>query len=118
MPLTYLDQNAVIYLLEKTETDPAFRAKLDAAIASGRLNVVVSSWNLIETAKTQDVNMAAEKTGYVRAKLLLFDEFLKTILRLGGDGNEKRLSEHRRPLRFISPTLESCTPGLGQHSSS
>jgi hypothetical protein len=46
MPLTYLDQNAVIYLLEKVESDPAFRAKLDAAIASGKLTVVVSSWNL------------------------------------------------------------------------
>jgi hypothetical protein len=64
MPLTYLDQNAVIYL-EKTASDPAFRAKLDAAITSGRLSIVVSPWNLIETAKTRDVDKAVRLADFI-----------------------------------------------------
>src|SRR5258708_1089292 len=64
MPLTYLDQNAVIYL-ENTAIDPRFRAELDAAIASGELSIVVSSWNLIETAKTKDVGKAVRLADFI-----------------------------------------------------
>lgn len=64
MPLTYLDQNAVIYL-EKAASDPAFRAKLDAAIASGQLTVVVSSWHLVETAKTTDIDKAVRLAEFI-----------------------------------------------------
>jgi len=64
MPLTYLDQNAVIYL-EKTASDPALRAKLDGAITSGQLSIVVSSWNLIETAKTKDVDKAVSLADFI-----------------------------------------------------
>jgi len=63
MPLTYLDQNAVIYL-EQRASDP-FRAKLDAAIGSGKLQVVVSSWHLIETAKTKDVDKAVRLANFI-----------------------------------------------------
>lgn len=64
MPLTYLDQNAVIYI-EKAASDPAFQAKLNAAIASGQSTIVVSSWNLIETAKTKDVDKAVRLADFI-----------------------------------------------------
>jgi hypothetical protein len=64
MSLTYLDQNAVIYLA-KAAADPAFRIKLDAAITSGQLTVVVSSWHLIETAKTKDVDKAVRLADFI-----------------------------------------------------
>lgn len=64
MQLTYLDQNAVIYL-EEAAGDPAFRAKLDGAIESGKVNVVVSSWNLIETAGTKDVSKAVRLADFI-----------------------------------------------------
>lgn len=63
-PLTYLDQNAVIYL-EQAANDPAFRAKLDAAIQSGKLTVVLSSWHLIETARTTDVAKAVRLADFI-----------------------------------------------------
>ena len=63
-PLTYLDQNAVIYL-EQAANDPAFRAKLDAAIQSGKLTVVLSSWHLIETAKTTDIAKAVRLAEFI-----------------------------------------------------
>lgn len=64
MPLTYLDQNALIYL-EQRANDPAFRAKLDSAIVSGNLQVVVSSWHLIETANTKDVDKAVHLADFI-----------------------------------------------------
>jgi hypothetical protein len=66
MPLTYLDQNAVIYL-EKAANDPAFRAKLDAAIHSGKLTIVLASWHLIETAKTTDVAKAVRLADFIES---------------------------------------------------
>lgn len=63
MPLTYLDQNAVIYL-EQAANDPTFRAKLDA---SGKLTVVLSSWHLIETAKTTDVAKAIRLADFIES---------------------------------------------------
>lgn len=66
MPLTYLDQNAVIYL-EQAARDPAFRAKLDSAIESGKLNVVLSPWHLIETAKTTDVAKAVALADFMES---------------------------------------------------
>jgi hypothetical protein len=63
-PLTYLDQNAVIYL-EQAANDPAFRAKLDATIQSGKLTVVLSSWHLIETARTTDVAKAVRLAEFI-----------------------------------------------------
>jgi hypothetical protein len=64
MPLTYLGQNALIYL-ERRANDPAFRAKLDPAIVSGKLQVVVSSWHLIETANTKDVDKAVRLADFI-----------------------------------------------------
>jgi hypothetical protein len=58
--LTYLDQNALIKVGFKALGDPAFRAKLDAAIDSGRLTVVVSTWHLIETANTPNLANAVK----------------------------------------------------------
>ncbi len=64
MPLTYLDQNAVIYL-EKQAGDAAFRAKLDLAIEAGRLSVVTSLWHLIETANTTDLDKAVRLARFI-----------------------------------------------------
>lgn len=64
MSLTYLDQNAVIYL-EQAANDPTFRAKLDAATQAGKLTVVLSSWHLIETAKTTDVAKAVRLADFI-----------------------------------------------------
>ncbi len=56
--LTYLDQNALIKLGFKTLGSTEFRGKIDAAIQSGALTVVVSSWHLIETANTPKLENA------------------------------------------------------------
>ncbi len=66
MLLIYLDQNAVIYL-EQAVNDPSFRPKLEAAIRSGKLTVVVSSWHLIETAKTTDVAKAVRLAEFIES---------------------------------------------------
>lgn len=59
VPQTYLDQVALIELGRKARS-AAFRQKLDSALQSGFLAVVVSSWHLIETAHTTNLANAVE----------------------------------------------------------
>src|SRR5580658_2903786 len=59
MPLTYLDQNALIALGVKAR-NADFRKKVDASRESGTLSVVVSTWHLIETANTKNLAAATE----------------------------------------------------------
>lgn len=62
--LTYLDQNAVIELGRMARA-PDFRKKLDTALESGSLNVVVASWHLIETARTTNLANAEELANFI-----------------------------------------------------
>jgi hypothetical protein len=64
MPLTFLDQNAVLALGRKAR-NPEFRKKLDAMLATGALTIVVSSWHLIETANTTKVERAIELADFI-----------------------------------------------------
>jgi hypothetical protein len=64
MPLTYLDQNALVTLGRKARR-PEFRKKLDDALAAGLLSVVVSSWHLIETANTANLKSALELAEFI-----------------------------------------------------
>jgi hypothetical protein len=64
MPLTYLDQNALIEL-GRMARNPEFRKKLDSAIESGSFAAVVSSWHLIETAHTSNLANAIELAEFI-----------------------------------------------------
>jgi hypothetical protein len=64
MPLTYLDQNALLGLGFKAQK-PEFRTSLDSAIRSGSVKIVVSSWHLIETANTANVNSATRLADFI-----------------------------------------------------
>jgi hypothetical protein len=64
MPLTYLDQNALLGLGFKAQK-PEFRASLDSAIGSGSVKFVVSSWHLIETANTANINSATRLADFI-----------------------------------------------------
>ncbi len=64
MPLTYLDQNALLALGYKARSKE-FRQKLDRAIQSGALAVVASSWHLIETANTTNLRLAIELADFI-----------------------------------------------------
>ena len=63
--LTYLDQNALIKLGFKALGSEEFRAKIDAAIESGSLTVVVSSWHLVETANTTKLENAVKLADFI-----------------------------------------------------
>jgi hypothetical protein len=65
LPLTYPDQNALINLGRKALASTEFHGKLDAAIESGALNVVVSSWHLIETANTTNLENATKLADFI-----------------------------------------------------
>ena len=64
MPLTYLDQNALIALGVRARI-PEFRCELDRALQSSALSVVVSSWHLIETAHTSNLALATELADFI-----------------------------------------------------
>lgn len=64
MPLTYLDQNALLALGHKARRSE-FRKKLDDALVPGLLTVVVSSWHLIETANTANLKNALELANFI-----------------------------------------------------
>jgi hypothetical protein len=64
MMLTYLDQNALIELGVKAR-DSKFRKKLDESLGIGSLTVVVSSWHLIETANTRNLDRAVELAEFI-----------------------------------------------------
>ncbi|HVB99862.1 MAG TPA: hypothetical protein VNJ12_11100 [Candidatus Dormibacteraeota bacterium] len=57
MPLTYLDQVALLKLGYSAKDD-GFRASVNAVIASGLVTVVVSSWHLVETAHKTNLQKA------------------------------------------------------------
>jgi hypothetical protein len=64
MPLTYPDQNALIALgVAARKAD--FRKKVDSALESGTLSVVVSTWHLIETANTKNLARATELAEFI-----------------------------------------------------
>jgi hypothetical protein len=65
MPMTYLDQNALINLGRKALGNPEFRGKIDAAIQSGALTIVLSSWHLIETANTTNLENAIKLADFM-----------------------------------------------------
>lgn len=64
MPLTYLDQNALIEL-GRIARNSDFRKKLDSAIESSSFSAVVSSWHLIETAHTSNLANATELAEFI-----------------------------------------------------
>jgi hypothetical protein len=64
MPLTHPDQNALIALGVKAR-NPEFRKKLDCALESGSFSVVVSTWHLIETANTTNLEKAVELAEFI-----------------------------------------------------
>jgi hypothetical protein len=64
MALTYLDQNALIGLGRKARV-PDFRGKVDSALESGALSVVVSTWHLIETANSPRLEPAIELAEFI-----------------------------------------------------
>jgi hypothetical protein len=64
MPLSYLDQNALIALGVKARK-PEFREKLNYALESGALSVVVSTWHLIEAANTRNIESAIELAEFI-----------------------------------------------------
>jgi hypothetical protein len=61
---SYLDQNAVLALGRKAR-NPDFRKKLDSALQSASVAVVVSSWHLIETAHTTNLANAVELAEFI-----------------------------------------------------
>jgi hypothetical protein len=63
-PLTYPDQNSLVALGRKARNSE-FRKKLDTALESGSLAVVVSSWHLIETANTSNLANAVELAEFI-----------------------------------------------------
>jgi hypothetical protein len=62
--LTFLDQNALIALGKKAR-DSHFRKKLDDALAAKSLNVVASTWQLVETANTTKLEGALELARFI-----------------------------------------------------
>jgi hypothetical protein len=64
MPLTYLDQNALIAVGVKARQSD-FRKKLDSLLESGALSAVVSTWHLIETANTANLAGAVELAEFI-----------------------------------------------------
>jgi hypothetical protein len=88
-PLVYLDQNAVI-TLGRNAQDDAFKERLCKALESHALTVVVSSWHLIETANTKNVQNAIRLAEFIDSlqpawllerydiqKIEIHDEFFK-----------------------------------------
>lgn len=66
MPTTYLDQNALIGLGRKARVAD-FRKKLDDALDSGALSVVLSLWHLVETAHTKKLQNAIELAQFIES---------------------------------------------------
>ncbi len=64
MPLSYLDQNALLALGRKARRSD-FRNKLDDVLQSGAVRLVVSSWHLIETAHTANLANAEELAEFI-----------------------------------------------------
>jgi len=64
VPQSYVDQNTLIALGVRARK-PDFRKKLDDALASGVLSVVVSTWHLIESANTKNLAAAIELAEFV-----------------------------------------------------
>jgi len=65
MTLVCLDQNALINLGLKALGSAEFRARIDAAIESGSLTLVVSTWHLVETANTTNIENAIRLAEFV-----------------------------------------------------
>jgi hypothetical protein len=66
MSTTYLDQNALIGLGRKARVAD-FRKKLDDAINSEALGVVLSLWHLVETAHTKKLENAVELAQFIES---------------------------------------------------
>src|SRR5260370_17073295 len=64
MAIVYLDQNTQIELGVRARR-AEFRGKLDSMIGSGRMTAVVSSWHLIETANTTNLDNAVELAEFI-----------------------------------------------------
>ncbi len=64
MPLTYLDQNALIELGRRARGDQ-FGKKLVSGTGAGLLTIVVSLWHLIETAHTPNLGSALELAEFI-----------------------------------------------------
>ncbi len=91
MALTYLDQNALIEL-GRNARKPDFRKCLDAALESQEFTAVVSSWHLLETSRTTNLDNAIELAEFMESlnpkwlyerlniqKLEVEDDFLKFL---------------------------------------
>lgn len=62
--LVFPDQNALI-ALGREARNSGFRTCVEAAIASGSLTIVVSAWNLVETANTSNLSKALELAEFI-----------------------------------------------------
>jgi hypothetical protein len=63
--LVYLDQNALIGLGLKAQKDPYLYKRLYSKIERGSLRTVVSSWHLIETAKSTNIDSATRLADFI-----------------------------------------------------
>ena len=61
----YLDQVALIKVGLRVNSDPEFASSLYGAIKSGAMKVVVSSWHLVETAHTTNIQKATRLADFI-----------------------------------------------------
>jgi len=63
--MVYLDQNALIGLGLRVAKDALLRRRLYMRVNNGSLRFVVSTWHLIETAQTKNVNSASRLADFI-----------------------------------------------------
>ncbi|HTQ60003.1 MAG TPA: hypothetical protein VMI32_07270 [Candidatus Solibacter sp.] len=66
-PTIYLDQSALIDLFNQSQQDSSFEKKVQTAIATKALTIVLSPWHWIETARTKDVQKASSLANFMDA---------------------------------------------------
>ena len=64
-PTIYLDQNALIYLYQRSQNDGSFKVKLLAAISDANFIIVLSPWHWVETARTKDIQKASQLADFM-----------------------------------------------------
>jgi hypothetical protein len=83
MPLTYPDQNALVALGRKARCS-SFRKNLFTKLECGELTIVVSTWHLVETANTQNIEKATELAEFIDSMKPLWLLERRNIQRLEG----------------------------------
>jgi hypothetical protein len=103
MPLTFLDQNALIEL-GRLARNPEFRGRLDALLESKTLVVVLSSWHLVETSRTSNLANAVELADFIDSlrPAWLFERRNIQILDIEDDFYKFLKLEHRSTPRVTT----------------